>query len=197
VTHERFAEAIDRLSRTGWLFVHDASRPSLTTMVAGAPVRGSWWGHARGGEIYALANALEDHADVLAVKLLDGKVTFVHRRLFAALIAVGISRSAWQMEKLDDGARALLARVDDEGRVRLAAKRDASVKKLEERLLVYGEQVHTESGRHETELVSWQALARARDAGVPRAAADAQKVLEDAVAIAAPGARLPWQRKRA
>jgi hypothetical protein len=195
VTRGPLAAATDQLARTGLLLLHDATRPSLTTIVAGAPVKGSWWGHSHGGEIFATATALEDHADVLVAKLLDAKVTFVHRRLWPALIGVGMARSPWQCERLDAAGRALLARVEDEGRVRLSAKRDAAAKLLEERLLVLGEQVHTESGRHETELVSWREVGkRARLRGKPPTAARAQATLEAAAVIAAPGARLPWQR---
>lgn len=197
MTRGPLAAATDQLSRVGLLLLHGATRPSLTTIVAGAPVRGSWWGHGAGGEIFATATALEDHADVLVAKLLDGKVTFVHRRLWSALVGVGMAQAPWQTARLDAAARALLARVEAEGRVRLAARRDAAAKLLEESLLVLGEQVHTESGRHETELVAWREIARrARLRGKRPAAARAQASLEAAAVIAAPGARLPWHRAR-
>ncbi|MEJ7730345.1 MAG: hypothetical protein WKG00_14145 [Polyangiaceae bacterium] len=54
--------------------------PSLVEEVAGEPVRGSWWAHAKGGDIYRIANELEDHDEVLVAKLVAGKVTFVHAR---------------------------------------------------------------------------------------------------------------------
>ena len=60
--------------------------PSLAEWVAGEPIRGSWWGHARGHEIYRLASAVADSADVLVCRLVAGKVTFVHRRLWPALV---------------------------------------------------------------------------------------------------------------
>jgi len=60
--------------------------PSLAEWIAGEPIRGSWWGHPRGHEIYALVNAVSDSPDVLVCRLLAGKRTFVHRRLWPALI---------------------------------------------------------------------------------------------------------------
>jgi hypothetical protein len=60
--------------------------PSLAEAVAGAPIRGSWWGHARGHEIFRVAEAVSESADVLVCKLLDDKVTYVHRRLWPALV---------------------------------------------------------------------------------------------------------------
>ena len=60
--------------------------PSFAEHVAGAPIRGSWWAHAKGHEIFALATAVSEHADVLVCKLVDGKITYVHRRLWPALV---------------------------------------------------------------------------------------------------------------
>src|SRR5262249_40764739 len=41
-------QAMDALDLTGLLFMHDARKPSLTAIVAGKPIRGSWWGHPAG-----------------------------------------------------------------------------------------------------------------------------------------------------
>jgi hypothetical protein len=60
--------------------------PSLAEFVAGAPIRGSWWGHAKGQEIFRAINAVVDSGDVLVCRLVDDKVTFVHRRLWPALV---------------------------------------------------------------------------------------------------------------
>ncbi len=60
--------------------------PSLAAAVAGAPIRGSWWRHAKGREIFALTRAVRDSADVLVCRLVGGKITYVHRRLWPALV---------------------------------------------------------------------------------------------------------------
>lgn len=60
--------------------------PSLAEAIAGGPIRGSWWGHARGHEIFRVAEAVSEHPDVLVCKLIEGKVTYVHRRLWPALV---------------------------------------------------------------------------------------------------------------
>jgi hypothetical protein len=60
--------------------------PSLAEAVAGAPIRGSWWGHPKGHEIFRAAEAVSDDPDVLVCKLVDGKITYVHRRLWPALV---------------------------------------------------------------------------------------------------------------
>ena len=59
--------------------------PNVAEAVAGEPVRGSWWGHKMGSEIFRSLNALGDSGDVLCFRLVAGKVTFVHRRLWPAL----------------------------------------------------------------------------------------------------------------
>lgn len=60
--------------------------PSLAEAIAGGPIHGSWWGHPKGQEIFVAAEAVCDSPDVLVCKLVDGKVTYVHRRLWPALV---------------------------------------------------------------------------------------------------------------
>jgi hypothetical protein len=72
--------------------------PSLAEAVAGAPIKGSWWAHARGQAIFEAMNVVSDSDDVRCFKLVDGKVTFVHRRLWPALVRLadelGAARTA-------------------------------------------------------------------------------------------------------
>jgi hypothetical protein len=60
--------------------------PSLAEAVVGAPVRGNWWSHPRSHEIFAITRSVRDSDDVLVCRLADGKITFVHRRLWPALV---------------------------------------------------------------------------------------------------------------
>jgi hypothetical protein len=60
--------------------------PNIAEAVAKEPIRGSWWGHAKGSEIFHALNAVADSRDVLCFRLVEGKVTFVHRRLWPALV---------------------------------------------------------------------------------------------------------------
>ena len=62
--------------------------PSLASVIAGGPIRGSWWGHAKNMEIFKLTRAVRACPDVLVCRLVDGKVTYVHRRLWPALVRV-------------------------------------------------------------------------------------------------------------
>ena len=60
--------------------------PSLVEAIAGEPVRGSWWSHQKSHEIFAVTRAIRDSDDVLVCRLVKGKITFVHRRLWPALV---------------------------------------------------------------------------------------------------------------
>ena len=62
------------------------SVPSLVEASAGEAIRGSWWGHPKGREIFRATRAVRDSADVLVCRLLAGKVTYIHRRLWPALV---------------------------------------------------------------------------------------------------------------
>lgn len=62
--------------------------PSLAEVIAGGPVRGSWWSHPKSHEIFAVTRAIRDSDDVLVCRLVKGKITFVHRRIWPALVRV-------------------------------------------------------------------------------------------------------------
>ena len=69
----------------------ESARGPLTNvaeLVAGEPIKGSWWGHPRGHEIFAELNVLADSPDVVRMRLVNGKVTLVHRRVWPALVRV-------------------------------------------------------------------------------------------------------------
>jgi hypothetical protein len=61
--------------------------PKLTEAIAGEKIEGSWWGHPKGKQIFPVLEAVCGHADVLVCRLVDGKLTLVHRRLWPALAA--------------------------------------------------------------------------------------------------------------
>jgi len=60
--------------------------PNVAEMIAGEPIRGSWWSHPHSHEIFAAINALADSPDVVRTRLVNGKVTLIHRRVWPALV---------------------------------------------------------------------------------------------------------------
>jgi hypothetical protein len=86
--------------------VCEASRrsgiPSLVDEIAGEPVRGNWWSHSRSRAIFAATRAVRDSPDVLACRLVDGKITFVHRRLWPALVCIADRFEPAQLARLHE-----------------------------------------------------------------------------------------------
>jgi hypothetical protein len=83
--------------------------PNVAEAVAGETIRGSWWGHPKGSQIFRALSAIDESSDVLCFRLVDGKITFVHRRLWAALVrlaeVIGKERlTAIRQEHTDKGA---------------------------------------------------------------------------------------------
>ena len=60
--------------------------PSIAEAVAGEPIVGSWWAHPKGKAIFAALSEIDDSEDIRCFKLIDDKVTFVHRRAWPALV---------------------------------------------------------------------------------------------------------------
>jgi hypothetical protein len=158
------------LENYGLLLVSDPHLPSVAGLVAGSPVRGSWWGHRQAHLIFTVLSKLSNHRDVLVAKLVSGKVTLVHRRLWPAVVAVGSAQEPWQLERLSRRGRSLLARVTRQGEVRTDQPRSFpgvgdAARALEQKLLVYAEQVHTNSGAHAKRLETWERWAGRVDVG--------------------------------
>jgi len=65
-----------------------AGVPALSEFIAGERIRGSWWGHRKGQEIFELLNGVYDSGEVVALRLIDGKLTLAHRRVWPALVAL-------------------------------------------------------------------------------------------------------------
>src|SRR5436190_663697 len=93
-------DVLTALERYKLLLASDAALPSVATIVAGEPVRGSWWAHPKSHAIFAALGALSRHRDALVVPLIARKVTFVHRDLWPALLAVALPREPWQTRGL-------------------------------------------------------------------------------------------------
>jgi hypothetical protein len=58
---------------------------SVADAVLGGSRRGSWWGHPGGKAFFGLTRRIRTNENVLVCRLVDGKVTYVHRRVWPAL----------------------------------------------------------------------------------------------------------------
>jgi hypothetical protein len=148
------------------LLLSDPVLPSVTTIVAGEVVRGSWWAHHASQRIFQTASILEEDKNVLAVKLVSAKVTFVYSDLWPQLISIARAREPWQMKHLAAKDLRLLELVDQHGSLAIgnpriaeaglsAGEARAAARTLESSLLVYSTSEHTAGGRHERWLSRW------------------------------------------
>ena len=211
ITNKTVAKAFQisfrELKRSGLVLLADNKLPSISTFVVGEPVRGSWWGHPKAHDIFRVVCRFVDHPDVAVTKLISGKVTFVHRKLWPALLAVGMSREPWQMKGLSPKARNLLQIVDRKGEVRsdrLPASPKAkhsswseAIRELEERLLVCAEEFHSETGAHAKRLETWNHWATRRKYKPPEMKVHEGKQRLSEILLAMnkkfkAKARLPW-----
>jgi hypothetical protein len=186
---------LDALSRSGLLLTQDKSLPNVVTLVTGESLHTSWWSHPKGRLIFAVLSELSDHPDVLFMKLLFRKVTLVHRQLWPALLAVASANDSWQLRELSRSARSLLSTVNEANAPVRGSGR--AVKELELKLLVHTEEVHTESGRHETALETWSEWSHRVGVKPLRSSALGRQHLEKAgTAIRVPSSAFPWPRGR-
>jgi hypothetical protein len=151
---------IDALEHFGLLLMTDARLPSVAGIVAGDPVRGSWWSHPKSHAIYAVLVAMDHRPDLLGAKLVSGKVTFVHRSLWPATLGVADAREPWQTQHLSREARALWTEVVRVGEMRADGIPGLVIRELERSLLVHSEEFHTETGAHGKRLQSWKYWSR-------------------------------------
>ena len=60
--------------------------PSLAQALVGEPISGSWWAHPRSHEIFETTRVVRESDEILVCRLVDGKITYIHRRLWPALV---------------------------------------------------------------------------------------------------------------
>jgi hypothetical protein len=76
--------------------------PSLADAVAGEMLRGSWWAHPQGRAIFVATRAMRDSSQVLVCRLVDGKISFVHERLWPAVVRLGDRFPAQRLARLHE-----------------------------------------------------------------------------------------------
>jgi hypothetical protein len=179
------------LAENGLLLKQDKVAPNVVGILTGESLRTSWWSHPKAHLIFSVLSELAEHPDVLLAKILYRKDTLVYRSLWPAVLAMGRTREPWQVRGLSGEAKRLLDCLDrGDGPVRASG---APVKELEVRLLATAREIHTESGRHEMALESWQAWSARVRCGTAWSVPRARKALEEAtIKLGVPLKALPW-----
>ncbi|MDV3244325.1 MAG: hypothetical protein LYZ66_04015 [Nitrososphaerales archaeon] len=174
----------------GILLESDSALPSVVGILAGKPLKGSWWGHPKGKLIFSVLRRFVNRPEVLVTKLVLGKITFIHRRFWQPFLSIATSREDWQLEGLSREARRLLAAVeranevmtDEVGWPARGKTIGDAAGELERRLLVYAEEIHTSKGLHAKRLRSWDNWASSKKVGIKHIeVAEAKVALEDIV----------------
>ena len=163
---KEFEKVFLQLQKFGLLLLSDSFLPSVSRLVGGEDMRGSWWAHESAHTIFNVNEMLEDHPDVLIMKLVSHKVTFVHRELWGHIYSIGVAREEWQLKGLTGGEKLLLETLDAEGTLQtnilgktFGPKPAEIARKLEGRLLLHATQIHTASGAHAKVLETWHTWA--------------------------------------
>lgn len=163
------------LETRGLLLASDAVLPNVTTIITGEPVKGSSWGHPLARAVNETIRALEQHADVVWAPLINGKVTFVHRKLWPALLGVALGRQTWQMDGLSKSARMLLKSLDDGSLDRSGDKQ--AIGELESRLLIRSYTIVNDRAQKEQRLETWRTWMLRKGVEGPFPASDEAKAM--------------------
>jgi len=129
---------------------------------------------------------------VIVTKLISGKVTYVHRKLWPAVLTVGTAGESWQLGGLSFSARSLFDAVKKYGEFRTddvpwmggpkAGSPGDAARELERLVLVHSEEIHTRSGAHAKRLETWERWAeRTGFQGEKMTPAQAKELLEEVV----------------
>jgi hypothetical protein len=153
--------------------------PSLATYVSGESITGNWWSHPRANDIYNLFQKLSSSPNVIVAKLVDGKVTLIHKRFWPNLVRLAMDDTYRNksLTKLTPLARAVLSQVEKHGSVRMdflineMGKPQKELKKARELLerlcLTVSHDEHTADGHHEVVLEAWPTLVKRKNIKVP------------------------------
>jgi hypothetical protein len=98
------AQALDFIERHGVVAesVHRGAIPSLAEAIANEPIRGNWWSHPRGKEIFAITRAVRDAPQILVCRIVDGKIAYVHERLWPALVRLADRLSQERLARVSE-----------------------------------------------------------------------------------------------
>ena len=204
---KQFDEVFLQLEKFGLLLLSDSFLPNVSSLIADKRISGSWWSDEAAHRIFAVSEMLEDHPDVMIMKLVSNKVTFVHRELWGRIYSIGVAREDWQLHKLSPVAKRLLKELDGKGWLQtnklgkeFGPKPGETARELESRLLLHANQIHTESGAHAKVIETWPTWAeRAGFRGKAKSPGAARQFLEQRLAEMneefGGKAQLPWSAR--
>jgi hypothetical protein len=117
--------------------------PNVAQFIAGEAIRGSWWGHPAGNDIYAILSELDESPDIVSTRLINQRVTLLHSRVWPSVVRasehLGVERlAAIHSEHTDRGAHRSVE-VDFPQWVPAETLREAALLSLDEALAILPE----------------------------------------------------------
>jgi len=104
-------EVLSVLRERGILMCHDYELPSATSIIADEKIKGSWWPHKKGSLIFHTLGEVLNSNELLAPKLVNGKVTLLHKDLFSDFFTIVLTESDWQLESIKNDCRDLYKQI--------------------------------------------------------------------------------------
>ena len=197
----------------GLLLEADPDFPSIVGLVTGEKIKGSWWGHRKGHKIFSISRKIRDEADILVIKLISGKVTYVHKRLWTDLISIFIAKQNWQIGKMSKNGKRILELVEKAGVIRADNMEtqttnkfnkidlNKAINEIEKGLLIFCNEVHTEKRYHVKLLKTWNHFLKEKSITISgqkdivAAKENIDKIVAELNTKFDSTARLPWWTK--
>jgi hypothetical protein len=96
-------QAIQFIKKNGVVLASaKGSVPNLADTIANEKIKGSWWGHPKSHQIFFILEAVADSDQILVCRLIKGKRTFVHCRLWPALVRASKHLNKKQMSQISE-----------------------------------------------------------------------------------------------
>jgi phosphoketolase len=100
---KRAAQALALVAQHGIVLASaKGTAPRLIDAIAGEVIAGNWWSHPQANTIYNVLTEVQASQDILVCRLLGGKITLVHRRLWPALVRAAETFAPQQIARVSE-----------------------------------------------------------------------------------------------
>ena len=151
---------LEEIEKNGLMLLQDKLFPNIINSIIGKSISGSWWSHPQGNHIYNGINWAMDQNQVICVKFLSGKNTYIHKKLWPYFFSIVNKARDWQTDKLTDDELKLYSIISKKSLRSdnpLAKLNKNILLKLEKKILFESNEVHSETGKHYKLYKKWDA----------------------------------------
>ncbi len=98
-------QALEFVKKHGAVFLSARGPlPNLADKIAGEPVAGQWKNHSEAFHLHRLSGFVQSSEDVLTCRLPGNKITYLHKRLWPALVKCAVWFPAGSLDSLREEA---------------------------------------------------------------------------------------------